>query len=515
MNIVINLWEERPLFLILFLAIFFRAIAVIFAGGYGYHDDHFLVIRPAQGWVEGLQLDNLIVNNPDANTSGRSLLYPFIIYLFFSFFELIGLDDPLDKMGFLRLIHAAYSLFTIVIGYRIATVLGTKEDAKKIALILAVFWMFPQIAVRNLVEAVPIPLMLLASLFIIKDIQARKNTINIWYAGILLGICFSLRYQTLFFTGGIGLGLLILKKWKASVYLSISVIVVISVLHGIGDYWACGAPFCKVLYYINYNIGNATSYFSEPWYYYLLLLALVFFPPVGLFLMTGFFRAWKVDVILWLGTISFFVFHSLFPNKQERFIFTIMPLIVILGYLGWQQLINNSNFWKKNKGVLKWSWIVFWVLNTPMVFLYSAYYNKKARIEGMVYLKQKSDLKNFVMIDKSRPGIKDAPLFYLEKEVPYLRVTNKETDQFVWEKLQEYPDSLYPNYLIILQKQGEFLDKKENDAKAFFPDISYLTTTKMGIVDMIRNKVNKNLKLDDWAIYKINKPSNIQTKGAQ
>ena len=46
-------WNERPMLLIMALAIVFRLLAVVFARGYGMIDDHFLAVEAAQSWVDG------------------------------------------------------------------------------------------------------------------------------------------------------------------------------------------------------------------------------------------------------------------------------------------------------------------------------------------------------------------------------------------------------------------------------------------------------------------------------
>ena len=41
-------WDEKPLRLIVLVAVFFRLIAVIFSKGFGWFDDHFLIIEASQ-----------------------------------------------------------------------------------------------------------------------------------------------------------------------------------------------------------------------------------------------------------------------------------------------------------------------------------------------------------------------------------------------------------------------------------------------------------------------------------
>ena len=83
-----KLWDEKPLQVVLFAGLFFRVLAAIFSKGYGMSDDHFLVIEPAQAWVDGFNYNNWLPekNIQNAPASGHSFFYPGLHYLLFLFF---------------------------------------------------------------------------------------------------------------------------------------------------------------------------------------------------------------------------------------------------------------------------------------------------------------------------------------------------------------------------------------------------------------------------------------------
>lgn len=115
-----ELWEKQPLLLILLVGGFFRLIAVIFSKGYGMHDDHFLIIEPAQAWVDGYTYDNWLPSGGAQTPDGHSLFYSGINFLILGFLKWIGLTDPQGKMYFVRLLHGLWSLLTVIYGYKIA-----------------------------------------------------------------------------------------------------------------------------------------------------------------------------------------------------------------------------------------------------------------------------------------------------------------------------------------------------------------------------------------------------------
>ena len=503
MNQAIHLWKTQPIVVIAVVAIATRLLAVVFAGGYGYHDDHFLVIEPAQGWVEGQDVNNWLIDRYEESTSGRSLLYPGVHYLLFAGLEAIGIASPAVKMALARLILAAYSLLIVVYGYRLVRLVASPSQANFVGLLLATYWMLPQISVRNLVEVAPIPLMLIASYWVVQHTRKLKPITVLFWAGILFGFCFSLRYQTLFFSGGIGLGYLLLRQWKATLWLVLGTLLPIVLIHGVGDWLATGLPFGKVWYYIEYNILYSNAYSTEPWYTYLLILAGVFIPPVSLFLLFGFAISYRVNFPVWLGVLLFLMFHSLFPNKQERFIFTIIPHLLVFGYLGWQQFLTRSPRWQSYRLFRRGSWVFFWVINLIMVVIYSTYYNKQARIEGMQYLAKQGDTQALLMVDLQRNNVKPPPLFYLEKRVPVYDLHQDSDWQVMRDSLYRLPQPAFPNYAVVMQKQGQDISDTPEQLKALFAEVDYEATFTMSTVDRVRNRLNRSIKLDDWVIYRV------------
>ena len=85
MSRIYTAWETRPLQIIMGLALLFRMLAVVFAKGYGMHDDHFCVIDVAQQWLNGT------LSVIDKGDNVRSLIYPWLHYALF-----FGLENRHD-----------------------------------------------------------------------------------------------------------------------------------------------------------------------------------------------------------------------------------------------------------------------------------------------------------------------------------------------------------------------------------------------------------------------------------
>lgn len=206
-------YKDRPLRTILFAGLFFRLLAVIFSKGFGWIDDQFLIIEIAQSWVDGTDYYGWL---PDVNgvnePKGFSFFYVGLHYLIFKFLEFINITDAQNKMYVIRLLHALWSLLIISGGYKIVKKLSNDSSARLTGWLLALLWLLPFLSVRNLVEYVSIPLLILGVQKIIADTKQNRYFNWIWI-GILFGLAFNIRYQTMLFTGGVGLVLLFQRKW--------------------------------------------------------------------------------------------------------------------------------------------------------------------------------------------------------------------------------------------------------------------------------------------------------------
>jgi hypothetical protein len=488
------LWEEKPLVVILFLAVFFRLLAVIFAKGWGMLDDHFLVIESAQSWVDGGDYNDWLPGSPrNTGPTGHSFFYPGFHFILFSFFRFIHLEDPQTKMFFVRLLHATWSLITVYYGYKISRRIGDEKSARLAGLLLAVFWFMPWISVRNLVEVACIPFLVLAIWQILSK-RDKPNQIPVYLlAGIFLGLAFNIRTQTALFSVGLGVAILIRGKWKELAALISGSLLPVILIQGTIDLILWGRPFAEILGYFSDNITHAKSYFIMPWYNYFLVILGIMIPPVSLFLFFGYLKTWKKHLIIFLPVAIFFIFHSSFPNKQERFILPVIPFIIILGTIGWNEFIAGSSFWKNRRQLLKGCWIFFWVINIAGLLLVSVVYSKKSRVETMSYLSKYKGINYFLVADAgNNPEL--FPLFYL-KQWPHVYdefIGNENTDSLII-RVSKASREKQPGFILFSAENN--LASEVIKARRSFPLIVYETTIEPGFMDrFVRwlNPVNKN-----------------------
>lgn len=394
-------WDKNPLKMVMVIAVLIRLLAAVFSKGYAFHDDHFDVIRVAQDWVDGFP--HWI---GDENPPNHSMFYAGINAAIIYLLEAIGITDTQLKVFFVRLIHAFYSLLTVYYGFKITELLSGKKTAIMVGCILSLLWFMPQLGVKNLAELVCVPPVLAGYYLIIK-----YNTVRSWLiAGLLFGLAFTFRLHVVLFAGGTGMVLLYKKQWKEAASFTFAYLAVSFLIVGVIDLMFWEYPFQSIIGYFSHNAGNAYGYITGPPYKFLLTLLGFTVPPISIMFLFGFFKTWKIEPYMFWGGLMFFFIHSVFPNKQERFILPFIPIFIILGACGWHQIIAKSSFWTSRVKLYKGLWIFFWVINVIAAVGLSLSYSKKDRIAPLYYLSKLDDVESVVV--QSENSLKLLPVYY-------------------------------------------------------------------------------------------------------
>ncbi|NOY51061.1 MAG: hypothetical protein GXO88_10940 [Chlorobi bacterium] len=480
-----NYYKQNPLRTILFAGLLFRFFAVLFSKGFGWIDDQFLIIEIAQSWVDKTDYYHWLPwTTGNTGPVKFSFFYTGLMFYFFKFLEFIGISNPQGKMYFVRAIHAIWSLLIIIYGYKITLKLSNPKNAKTVGWILALLWLFPFLSVRNLIEYVSIPLILWPLYLLLNN----KGKLLTWLvAGFLFGLAFNIRLQTVLLTGGIGLVFLFKNRIKEVLFLALGFIASVAIFQGLVDYYFWGYPFAQLIEYVSYNMESAQSYTVGPWFVYIMFILAVLIPPYSISLMSGFLYNWKKLAVIFVPVIIFLAFHSYYPNKQERFVVTIIPLIIISGIIGWNSILDklNSPAWEKASRI---SIIIFWALNTLLLLPVSFMYSKKARVESMEYLSAYKQIEYFVIEDDNRNVTRFPPMYYLDKWVNYDAIM-KDVDikklslEKGWDSIGRQPD-------FVLFYQPDNLEERVKNIQGYLPGLVYETTIEPGMADRVLHWLN-------------------------
>lgn len=491
--------KQRPLYWLTVIALVPRLLAAVFSGGYFAHDDHFLMIEAAQSWVDGFDYNNWLPWNQGANPAptGHMMLYPGLHYLLFKLCALAGFTDPEGKMVLVRLLHALWSLITVRTGYRLALRLSNPETAWRTGLLLALFYFMPFLAVRNLVEMVSIPPLMLCAWWLVRR-EEGPSAKDLFIAGLFAGLAVDLRFQTLFFGAGAGLALLLLRKWRGAVVFGLGMAAPVVLVQAGIDLVIWGRPFAEMTEYVRYNLANSTTYFNQPWYNYLLVLAGIYIPPFSLAVLFGFFKRAR-PLTIWLPVFAFLFFHSLFPNKQERFILTIVPLVLVLGFTAWEEFRMRSAWWQRHlrlwKGIMAWTWAFNMLLLVPLTFSFS----KRERVEAMLMLRNRA-VQGVIIEDTDEQDPPMLPLYYLGKwDIAQQFLTDPATD--IRALADQLPADRRANVAVFIGT--EHLPQRVQRMEAALGPMQLIGQAKPGLLDRVvhwLNPVNRNVTITLYAI---------------
>ncbi len=500
-----SVWSDYKV--ILWTALLLRLIAAIFSQGYGMHDDHFLVVEASGSWVEGYDYNKWLPWHPENNgPEGHSFTYVGLNFIFFYLLKMIGIVDPKLMMLLLRIAHALFSMLTVIYGIKITEKLSNQRAAKIVGWLLAALWILPFLSVRQLFETTPIPLLMISIWFLIKDSQwgndgkepiienkKQSNFLYFLYAGLLMGLATSFRYQIGVFAIGIAAVYFFQWKWKPLLLFCAGVLLMFFLTQGVVDFFIWGYPFAEMMGYVTYNMNEGTEYMKNSnyfMYFFVLIGALLF--PLGLLVFVGFFKIKKEHLLLFVPAILFLLFHSWYPNRQERFILTILPVFIILGVIGFQRLKGfDSKLWRI-------SWISFWALNIPLLIFATTMYSKKSRVEAMYSIYEPSMKSKNVLIEGVTTGDPSLlPRFY-SKDWKGLYAIRSDRNQPLL-----VTDSAEYDYIFFFDEKE--LDKRINEYKTIYPKMKLHKKCHPSNLDVLLRKINPNNKNEYIEVWKTNR----------
>ncbi len=292
----------------------------------------------------------------------------------------------------------------------------SRRQTNLLFLMLTFYFAAPFAFTRPMYESIAAPWLCLATVWAIKYDQNKQLKDLLW------GVCFAstafVLRQQLGFCALIFIFLTLLKKEWKHFFAASALGLFIFILVGIPDYFLRGQFHFSLLNLTIYNYQHGSDYGQKPLTFYPALIILMCWTPFFIkkypfaFLKDYFFKSKS----LW-GILFLFVFlHSLFPQKWERFLISVIPILIFLVFPFLDYLQNEFK-------INRWRLISLYSFNGLIFFIASYFPPQKNLIEMSLYLNEHPEIQKVYRLNDTPGWITEA---FIEKKNFIFEETNLE-----------------------------------------------------------------------------------------
>lgn len=242
----------------------------------------------------------------------------------------LGITHPYWQYRFTLTMLAIIN--SLILGYVFFQYHKHRNQELQTALILlfGFFFLAPFAFTRPMFESLAAPWIALTALYGSRY-DRNGQTRDLLWGVFFISMAFVMRQQV----GICALALIILtvqkKNWKDSIIAS-TLGIGLFILAGIPDIILRGSFHHSLLSILNYNVQHGASYATHPVYTYPLLIFGICLGPWWIMkyekgFWSDHFKTYRTE---WLILALFVVLHSYFPQKWERFLISMVPVLLIL-----------------------------------------------------------------------------------------------------------------------------------------------------------------------------------------
>lgn len=313
-----------------------RLVATLSGVGYLFADDYSSVMEPAAAWVEDPSLP--------FPWAIRSELFPRLFSWCLASAHAVGIEDPARVLQWAYAILGLWSLLAVVGVYRLTETFFDARAATLAAWLMAAYPLMPRITTRALIEVACIPPLVWGLVFL--ALPRSCKTRLFWscaLGGFLVGVAAMFRFQVgLVYIGAFAV---VGWQWIAAVRAQDGAARAGARLGGmfVGGLFAAGAqalvdqltygwPFASLITYVKFNVEQSTELYGRTggFYTYALFFVLLALPPAAIAFAQPFWKACRKAPLPAVSLAVFVLIHSFVPHKEERFMFSGLPMYFAL-----------------------------------------------------------------------------------------------------------------------------------------------------------------------------------------
>ncbi len=329
---LLELGWERPVV----VGAVLRLVATLSGVGYLFADDYSSVMEPAAAWV----------NDPSQPFPWaiRSEFFPRLFSWCLSSAQSIGLDDPARALQWAYALLGLWSLLAIVGVYKLTEHFFDARAATVAAWLLAAYPLMPRITTRALIEVACIPPLVWGLVFLAVP---RSCKTRLFWAGVAGGFLIGLAAMFRFQVGLVYIGAFAVVAWlwiaalraksdagRAGARLGGMFVggLLAAAAQALVDQLTYGWPFASLITYVKFNVEQSTELYGRTggFYTYALFYVLLALPPAVIAFAKPFWNACKKAPLASVSLAVFVLVHSFVPHKEERFMFSGLPMYFAL-----------------------------------------------------------------------------------------------------------------------------------------------------------------------------------------
>jgi GPI mannosyltransferase 3 len=352
----------------IFIALLFHLLAAWFSIG-RYHADEQFQILEFTGYKLGI---NTAQELPwEFHEKMRSSTQVFFTYCVIKALPFI--QNPFIRAFILRLISSLLGFFALYQLTKTFKHYFSEKQFNWLMLLTCTYCFIPYFHARFSSENISSSLLILGLVIIL---NLKKNSYLLW-AGILFGLAYTVRMQTLFMLFGLGFWLLFIykSKWQQIALLTFGF--GIAVFIGlVCDRWFYGIWTNTTWNYVYQNIilHKVEDFGVQPFWYYFEKIILDGIPPFSIIIILSFFILFYLQpkhILTWLF-VPFLLIHFFISHKELRFLFPLINFVPLVFILALKEIQAHTIFSKLNGLITKYKGFylkpLFLITNTLLLF---------------------------------------------------------------------------------------------------------------------------------------------------
>lgn len=436
-------------------------MAAVFSEGYLLPVEHFFFFEP-----------HTPLYNPEPYLTVQSPLYALFGSYFRQVVNIFSINEPALQAFLLRLIHALFNIMSLIIGYRLALLAGSVRGARLSFALMALSWLMPFLSVRTFSFNLALPFLLAAVWVARYSLFSLRRTSLL--AGMIASMAIMLYPPILVFWVPYVIITFLLGKPIRFAALIVGTLIGIELLHLLANQSLILRPVDWV------PLLQMTG--LKPWdingqaFKALFILGLVLGPPLGFFVIYGFFRLQKYTLRMSLPAI-FCLAASIFSVDPLGLLVAAFPFVVITGSQSWMEIVENHM--KPSRQLSYFAAVgYFWLLNGFLLIWFSAVAPRKQELEAMRYIGQIPEYHVVWIEQTSQPNLDPLPMFYCGRKMVFSYIRTPLPSQSFYEYLMDVRETA----CIVFRGEEELKNRLLN-AYTMFPALSFEAVFRPGMTE--------------------------------